>query len=254
VSPRADRKPPAWLLAWLLVGALLASGCGKDGATPGSGEEGSGGNGSSGKGARGAGAAKAAFLPDTAPWPGAPAPEAWELAAWMPQGPQAEGRRVDPAFLRAHGATLHTQSWWFDSVEAWRRWVRELKLPEDGFSDVILVTAPIHFSAYLPRLKEAEIVSRLLAQGFREQALDGARAFVAEGGETPLAALIDGRLVLGTGESGILERVIAVRAGREPSAHARGARSRGVGRRRGQPVEIEAAQAGLRTACPARRP
>ena len=158
---------------------------------------------------------------------------------------------MDPAFLRVNGAMLHTQGVWFETVRAWQRWVRDVQLPEDGFLDVIVVSEPIDFYAYLPRQSEADLASRLLAQGFREQDLAGVRAFVAPGAETPIAAFIDGRLVLGTGEATVLERVIALRAGREPSARALpGVEAALAAVGPGLPVELEASEAGLKNGPP----
>jgi len=231
-------------VAALLAGALILAGCGKQ--DPGGGVQGAG-------GAQGSGGPK--FLADTAPWPTAPGAEGWELASWMPLGAQVEARRVDPAFLREHGSRMHTQSLWFETVGAWRRWVSEAGLPSDGLADVIIVSEPVAFSAYLPRLGEQQVVARLLEQGWREQALEGVRAFVPREGESPVAAWIDGRLVLVSYEAGALERVIALRKGREPSARTLAGVEAGlkaVGA--GLPVEIETAQDGLKNGPPGAPP
>lgn len=216
------------------VGLLLLAGCGKDDG------------GAAAPGPAGGGPAEAPFTPDDVGWPEAAAGEGWELAGWIPQGARIEGRRVDPSFLRAHGAWLHTRRVWFDTVRAWTRWVRELGLPEDGFRDVIIVTEPESFHAYLPALAPATIDAALRAKGYVEQALSGARAFIAPEAEFPTIAWIDDRLVLTSGEPALLERLIALRGGREPSARAMPAVEaavRAVGP--GLPVEVEASEQGL---------
>lgn len=208
MSPRSATSGRAGLLAC----ALSLAACGQRAPEAPAG----------GAAALGAPAAAAAaaprFAPDTGPWSESPEGEAWELAGWLPRAGHVTGYLVDPALLRAHRASFRTSSLWFEVVEARRRWVRELGLPEGALGDVIAVTEPVRFAACQPKPPGPAILEGLRSRGWRSEDVGGALTFVAPDGEAPGVAWIDGRLVLGPYDAALYERLAALRAGRERSA------------------------------------
>lgn len=250
---RSSRPPPR-ALVWMATLALAA--CGEDAPSGGGAGPGATGTPSAAVAAGLPGAlapspARAAPPPDPAPlrddrdpWRDEPVGAAWDACAWVPDAERASTSVwvFDVADLAAHPAAWQSTSAWYAAVDARRTWVRQLGLAATALRSVVSVDEPLRFAVLETTLDDAALSKALAARGYVAMPIEaGAVGWRHADGESPVLAVVDGRVVTWVGDDATLAQVIDVRRGRRKSLRdGAGVREACAAVPAGMPAEVDA--------------